>query len=152
MWRRPWHWSAKVGTSSMRRQCQLLAVRPDVQIGMLRGNVPTRIKKLDDGGYDAIILASAGLNRLALGARITQPEYPSSARREGVEGTVVVAIFVKEDGRPGEVKVAKSSGSQALDDAAVKEVQRNWKLVPGKEDGKPVAMWYNFAITFKLTN
>ncbi len=63
-----------------------------------------------------------------------------------------MAIFVKEDGRPGEVKVAKSSGSQALEDAAVKEVLRNWRLVPGKEDGKPVAMWYNFAITFKLTN
>lgn len=86
------------------------------------------------------------------GARVSQPEYPSAARREGIEGTVIVAIYVKEDGRPGEVKVAKSSGSQALDDAAVKEVQRNWKLVPGKEDGKPVAMWYNFAITFKLTN
>src|SRR5215207_4606020 len=48
---------AKVGTSSMRRQCQLLALRPDLQIAMLRGNVPTRIKKLDDGEFDAIILA-----------------------------------------------------------------------------------------------
>ena len=86
------------------------------------------------------------------GARITQPEYPSSARREGVEGTVVVAIFVKEDGRPGEVKVSQSSGSTALDEAAVKEVMRSWRLVPGKEDGKPIAMWHNFKITFKLTN
>lgn len=86
------------------------------------------------------------------GARITQPEFPPSARRAGETGTVVLAIFVKEDGRPGEVKVAKSSGSTALDEAAMKEVQRNWRLVPGKEDGKPVAMWYNFAITFKLTD
>lgn len=86
------------------------------------------------------------------GARITQPEFPPSARRAGESGTVVLAIFVKEDGRPGEVKVAKSSGSTALDEAAVKEVQRNWRLVPGKEDGKPVAMWYNFAVTFKLTD
>ena len=63
---------AKVGTSSMRRQCQLLARRPDLKIAMLRGNVPTRIRKLDDGEFDAIILAAAGLTRLGLGARITQ--------------------------------------------------------------------------------
>ena len=63
---------AKIGTSSMRRQCQLLAKRPDLQIALLRGNVPTRIKKLDDGEYDAIVLAAAGLHRLGLAARITQ--------------------------------------------------------------------------------
>ncbi|HEY0190711.1 MAG TPA: hydroxymethylbilane synthase [Kofleriaceae bacterium] len=63
---------AKVGTSSMRRQCQLLARRPDLQIAMLRGNVPTRLKKLDDGEFDAIVLAAAGLTRLGLGDRITQ--------------------------------------------------------------------------------
>jgi len=63
---------AKVGTSSMRRQAQLLAVRPDLQIAMLRGNVPTRIKKLDAGEFDAIVLAAAGLHRLGLADRITQ--------------------------------------------------------------------------------
>jgi hydroxymethylbilane synthase len=63
---------ARVGTSSMRRQCQLLARRPDLQIAMLRGNVPTRIRKLDDGEFDAIVLAAAGLTRLGLAARITQ--------------------------------------------------------------------------------
>lgn len=63
---------AVVGTSSMRRQCQLLEARPDLQIKFLRGNVQTRLRKLDDGEYDAIILASAGLIRLELGERITQ--------------------------------------------------------------------------------
>jgi hydroxymethylbilane synthase len=63
---------AKVGTSSMRRQCQLLAVRPDLEIALLRGNVPTRLRKLDDGEYDAIVLAAAGLHRLGLADRITQ--------------------------------------------------------------------------------
>jgi hydroxymethylbilane synthase len=63
---------AVVGTSSMRRQCQLLARRPDLQIKMLRGNVPTRIRKLDEGEFDAIVLAAAGLTRLGLAARITQ--------------------------------------------------------------------------------
>lgn len=63
---------ARVGTSSMRRQCQLLARRPDLAIAMLRGNVPTRLRKLDDGEFDAIVLAAAGLVRLGLAERITE--------------------------------------------------------------------------------
>ncbi len=61
---------AVVGTSSLRRQSQLLNQRPDLQIRSLRGNVGTRLRKLDDGDYDAIILAAAGLIRLGLQARI----------------------------------------------------------------------------------
>lgn len=55
---------ARVGTSSLRRQAQLKAIRPDLEIHPLRGNVDTRLRKLEQGEYDAIILASAGLNRL----------------------------------------------------------------------------------------
>ena len=62
---------ARVGTSSPRRQSQLKHARPDIQILQLRGNVETRLRKLDAGDYDAIILASAGLLRLGLSARIT---------------------------------------------------------------------------------
>ncbi|MDF7679509.1 hydroxymethylbilane synthase [Enterobacteriaceae bacterium ESL0689] len=61
-----------VGTSSLRRQCQLAAWRPDLIIRSLRGNVGTRLAKLDSGEYDAIILAAAGLKRLGLEARIRQ--------------------------------------------------------------------------------
>ncbi|MGB5835039.1 MAG: hydroxymethylbilane synthase [Thiohalocapsa sp.] len=61
---------ACVGTSSLRRQCQLAARRPDLRIEPLRGNVNTRLRKLDDGEYDAIILAAAGLKRLGFGKRI----------------------------------------------------------------------------------
>lgn len=61
---------AVVGTSSLRRQCQLKALRPDLDIRSLRGNVGTRLSKLDNGDYDAIILASAGLIRLGLADRI----------------------------------------------------------------------------------
>jgi len=59
---------AKVGTSSLRRQSQLAALRPDLEITWLRGNLDTRLRKLMDGEYDAIILATAGLNRLGLTA------------------------------------------------------------------------------------
>lgn len=62
--------NAVVGTSSLRRESQLRANRPDLQIRMLRGNVNTRLAKLDAGNYDAIILASAGLKRLGFEARI----------------------------------------------------------------------------------
>ncbi|MGY4566837.1 hydroxymethylbilane synthase [Erwinia sp. TECH1] len=61
---------AVVGTSSLRRQCQLSARRPDLVIRSLRGNVGTRLSKLDAGEYDAIILAVAGLKRLGMGDRI----------------------------------------------------------------------------------
>ncbi|TXR51878.1 hydroxymethylbilane synthase [Reinekea thalattae] len=63
---------AVVGTSSLRRQAQLLAIRPDLTIKVLRGNVGTRLQRLDDGEYDAILLAAAGLKRLGLEARIAQ--------------------------------------------------------------------------------
>lgn len=67
---------AKVGTSSLRRKCQILKARPDLEIIDLRGNVGTRLSKLDDGQYDAIILASAGLKRLGLAERIRQTIQP----------------------------------------------------------------------------
>jgi hydroxymethylbilane synthase len=57
---------AKVGTSSLRRQCQLKAVRPDLEVFPLRGNVDTRLRKLESGEYDAIIIAAAGVLRLGL--------------------------------------------------------------------------------------
>lgn len=63
---------AKVGTSSLRRRAQLLAARPDLTLFDLRGNVNTRLEKLDAGEYDAIILAAAGLKRLGFGDRITE--------------------------------------------------------------------------------
>ena len=63
---------AVVGTSSLRRVVLLRALRPDLTIEPLRGNLDTRLRKLDDGQYDAIVLASAGLKRLGLGARIRQ--------------------------------------------------------------------------------
>jgi len=64
--------NAKIGTSSLRRQCQIKEIYPDAEILTLRGNVNTRLTKLDAGEYDAIILASAGLKRLGFDGRITQ--------------------------------------------------------------------------------
>ncbi len=62
---------ARVGTSSLRRRALLARWRPDLELAELRGNVPTRIQKLDDGGYDAIVLAAAGVKRLGMEDRIS---------------------------------------------------------------------------------
>jgi hydroxymethylbilane synthase len=69
--------TAKIGTCSLRRQCQLKHLLPEAQILPLRGNVNTRLAKLDAGGFDAIILAAAGLKRLGMADRITQYLDPS---------------------------------------------------------------------------
>ncbi|WP_371374306.1 hydroxymethylbilane synthase [Thalassotalea aquiviva] len=80
---------AVVGTSSLRRQCQIKALRPDLDIRDLRGNVNTRLAKLDDGQYDAIILAAAGLIRLQMVDRIREyiaPEVMLPANGQGAVG------------------------------------------------------------------
>lgn len=79
---------AIVGTSSLRRQCQLRAVRPDIQIKDLRGNVNTRLGKLDNGEYDAIILAAAGLLRLGMSDRIQAYIEPSICLPAGGQGAI----------------------------------------------------------------
>lgn len=77
-----------VGTSSLRRQAQLLAARPDLSVRFLRGNVNTRLAKLDAGEYDAIILAAAGLIRLGLGERIRSNLSVEASLPAGGQGAV----------------------------------------------------------------
>ena len=78
----------RVGTSSLRRQCQLRALRPDLELRDLRGNVNTRIRKLEEGEYDAIILACAGLERLGLDRYITQTLEPPQWLPASTQGTI----------------------------------------------------------------
>ena len=87
---------AKVGTCSLRRQCQLSAKRPDIQILELRGNVGTRLAKLDDGQYDAIILAAAGLKRLGLFERIAHEIETDWMLPAGGQGAVGIECRVDD--------------------------------------------------------
>jgi hydroxymethylbilane synthase len=85
---------ARVGTSSLRRGCQLRALRPDLQIADLRGNVDTRLRKLHEGQYDAIVLAAAGLLRLGLASEISEyidPGVMLPAVSQGILGIEVRA-------------------------------------------------------------
>jgi len=87
---------AKVGTCSLRRQCQLMAKRPDLTILDLRGNVGTRLSKLDEGQYDAIILASAGLKRLGLHERIVHEIEPDWMLPAGGQGAVGIECRIDD--------------------------------------------------------
>ncbi|MGK0248709.1 MAG: hydroxymethylbilane synthase [Oleispira sp.] len=83
---------AVVGTSSLRRQCQLQNLRPDLIIRSLRGNVQTRLRKLDSGEFDAIILASAGLLRLEMASRIAEYLEPEVSLPAGGQGAVGIEL------------------------------------------------------------
>jgi hydroxymethylbilane synthase len=86
---------AVVGTSSLRRVVQLLGLRPDLRIEPLRGNLDTRLRKLDEGGYDAIVLAAAGLKRLGLAERIRATFDPQTMIPAAGQGAL--GIEVRED-------------------------------------------------------
>ena len=80
---------ASVGTSSLRRMCQLLSIRPDLKIAQLRGNLDTRIRKLEEGQFDAIIVAAAGVKRLGMAQKITEilePDISLPAIAQGAVG------------------------------------------------------------------
>jgi hydroxymethylbilane synthase len=83
---------AVVGTSSLRRQVLLRALRPDLRIEPLRGNVNTRLRKLDEGQYDAIVLAAAGLKRLGLADRIRAVFEPSQMLPAAGQGALGIEI------------------------------------------------------------
>lgn len=83
---------ACVGTSSLRRQCQLASARPDLVFRSLRGNVNTRLRKLDEGEFDAIVLASAGLTRLGMADRIREFIAPQICLPAGGQGAVGIEI------------------------------------------------------------
>lgn len=100
---------ARVGTSSLRRQAQLRALRPDLQLLDLRGNVNTRLAKLDAGAYDALVLACAGVDRLGLGARIRARLAPPQWLPAVGQGAIAIEC------RAGDEAVQRLVG--ALDDA-----------------------------------
>lgn len=92
---------SRIGTSSLRRQCQLRRLRPDLQWLDLRGNVNTRLAKLDAGDFDAIVLAAAGLLRLGMGQRIRHTLDASDCLPAGGQGAVGIEL------RTGDTRTAE---------------------------------------------
>lgn len=87
---------ARVGTSSLRRQAQMLHIRPDLDIRDLRGNVDTRLRKVESGEYEAILLAKAGLDRLGLSQRITEIFPPDICMPAVGQGAIAVECRLKD--------------------------------------------------------
>ncbi len=103
---------ARVGTSSLRRAAQIRLLRPDLEIDSIRGNVDTRLRKLDDGQFEAIVLAAAGLRRLGLEERIT--ELLPAGQMVPAVGQGALAVEIRdEDG-------AVADACRRLDDAATR--------------------------------
>jgi len=103
---------ARVGTSSLRRQCQLRARRPDLEVLDLRGNVNTRLQKLDDGHYDAILLAAAGVRRMGWEARITELLAPEQFLPAIGQGAIGIEIRI-DDARTRELVAALNESETA---------------------------------------
>ena len=98
---------ARVGTGSLRRRCQLLAKRPDLVIQPIRGNIDTRLRKMNEGAYDAIVLAAAGLKRTGLfdpwGMHLLEPDDMVSAAGQGA-----LALQCRRDDRGGARDVGRA--------------------------------------------
>lgn len=83
---------------------------------------------------------------------LSQPTYPARDIREGNEGTVELKIYVLPTGRIGDARVLKSTGSPSLDQSAVEEAKRKWRMLPATRDGEPYAEWHRLKVTFNLRN
>ncbi|MBI2993471.1 MAG: energy transducer TonB [Gammaproteobacteria bacterium] len=81
----------------------------------------------------------------------SRPDYPPTSRRLGEEGSVILALYVAEDGKVKEAKVHEPSGFPKLDEAAVREALRRWRFIPATLEGKNVAAWHQVKVTFRLT-
>jgi hydroxymethylbilane synthase len=127
---------ARVGTGSLRRRAQLLHLRPDLEMRDIRGNVDTRLRKLDEGQYDAIVLAVAGLKRLGLSGRTTEVLGPP--RMLPAPGQGALAIECRDDDEVARQAVA------ALDDHATRAAVVAERAVLAALHGgcsAPIAAW-----------
>lgn len=80
----------------------------------------------------------------------SRPPYPPTSRRLEEQGTVILNLYVQADGKVSDARVQKSSGSERLDEAAVREALRSWRFLPATQGGTPIAAWHPVAVTFRL--
>ena len=83
---------------------------------------------------------------------LSQPAYPITDIRQGNEGTAEIEVYVLPNGRIGDARIVKSAGSPTLDQSALEEARRRWRLLPATRDGEPYAEWHRLKVTFNLKN
>jgi protein TonB len=81
---------------------------------------------------------------------LSQPPYPPAEIRAGNTGTADIEVYVLPSGRVGDARIVKSTGFNALDQSALAEAKRNWRLTPATRDGVPIAQWHRLRVTFRL--
>ena len=119
---------ARVGSSSLRRQAQLKLLRPDLTIEPLRGNVKTRLAKLENGDFDAIVLAAAGLERLGLEAHISQLFTPDEMLPAAAQGVIGIECLESNEGLRSilaELNHEPTAQTTAAERAIAKTLQAN---------------------------
>jgi hydroxymethylbilane synthase len=133
---------ARLGTASLRRQAQSLHRRPDLAIEMLRGNVDTRLRRLDDGEFDAILLAAAGLNRLGLGERIRSLIDPLQAPPAPGQGALAIQTRAEDAAaawvtalrdEAGELTVAAERGALMALEGSCRTAMGAYATIAGDE-------------------
>ncbi len=82
---------------------------------------------------------------------LTQPAYPASDTRLGNEGTVDLEVYVLPDGRVGDARIVRSTGHPRLDQSALDEAKKNWRLLPATRDGVAIPQWHRLRVVFRLT-
>lgn len=82
---------------------------------------------------------------------LTQPAYPPSELRAGNEGTADIEVYVLPNGRVGDARIVRGTGHERLDQAALQEARKNWRLMPATRDGVPFAQWHRLRVVFRLT-
>ena len=83
---------------------------------------------------------------------LSQPSYPQTDIRQGNEGTAEIEVYVLPSGRIGDARILKSAGSPTLDQSAIDEAKRRWRMLPATRDGEPYAQWHRLKVTFNLKN
>ena len=131
---------SRIGTSSLRRRCQLMAIRPDLEILDIRGNVGTRLRKLDEGEYDALLLASAGVIRLGLLDRITQ--YFDTQQLLPAVAQAALGIEIRDD-RPDLLKMIEPLRDEATQQCV--SAERALNRVLGGDCHVPIAAYAHLA-------
>jgi periplasmic protein TonB len=82
---------------------------------------------------------------------LTQPAYPPASKRDGEQGAAEVEVYVLPNGRVGDVRIARTTGYERLDRAALQEARQSWRFKPATRAGEAVAQWYKVRVVFKLT-
>ncbi len=126
---------------------------PDLEFeptDVITGPPPDVIESQEQTGGSAVVQPLIVGVQVDSRRPLSQPPYPPSEIRAGNAGTADIEVYVLPNGRVGDARIVKSTGFPALDQSALDEAKRKWRLTPATRDGVPFAQWHRLRVTFKL--